>query len=103
MQTAREEKIVAFQRKVYIERAAENWKRKMAALKEAESEADAAKAELLDACNQQPFEGKGIRVEEIERKGVIEWTIIPELKTLDLEKYRKAPSKYWKISLSLVQ
>jgi hypothetical protein len=103
MQTAREEKIVAFQRQVYIERAAENWKRKMAVLKDAEADAEAAKAELLDACGQQPFEGKGVKVEEIERKGVIEWTVIPELKNLNLEQYRKPSAKYWKISLSLVQ
>lgn len=98
----REEKIVAFQRQVYIERAAENWKRKMAVLKEAQDDAEAAQAELIDACGNQAYEGKGIKLAEIERKGSVDYAAIPELRSVNLEQYRKKPSTYFKITLSLV-
>ncbi len=101
--TVREEKIIAFQKEATIEKAADRWKEKMALLKEAEAEAELAQAELLLACGQQPYEGKGIKVAEIERKGSVDYSAIPDLKGMDLEPYRKPSSKYFKITLSLVQ
>jgi len=42
--------------------------------------------------------GFGLTSLKIVRKGNVDYTAIPELKTIDLEQYRKAPSEYWKIA-----
>lgn len=99
----REQKITALKWEVTVERAAERWKEKAAALKMAEKEADEAQAELITACGEEPFEGKGVKVAQIERSGAVDYKAIPELNGIDLEPYRKKGSTYWKISLSLVQ
>lgn len=103
MQALREEKIIAFQREAAIEQAAERWKEKMALLKQAEKEAEEAQMGLLQACGEKPYEGKGVKVAEIERVGSVDYKAIPALKGIDLEPFRKPGSKYWKITLSLVQ
>jgi hypothetical protein len=42
--------------------------------------------------------GGGIELQRITKKGSIEYDNIPELDFVDLEKYRKESSEYWKIS-----
>lgn len=41
----------------------------------------------------------GVFFELIERKGTIDYSKIPELQGVDLEKYRKKPTEYYKISI----
>jgi hypothetical protein len=41
--------------------------------------------------------GEQFYFHQIERKGSIEYALIPELKLIDIEKYRKASSCYWKL------
>lgn len=41
--------------------------------------------------------GCGIAVQKIARKGAIDYSAIPQLKDVDVEKYRKAPSEFWQI------
>ena len=41
--------------------------------------------------------GHGIRLTQHVRKGTVEYAKIPELQGLDLEKYRKVATSYWKI------
>jgi hypothetical protein len=36
-----------------------------------------------------------LRIQKITRKGNVDYAKIPELKAIDLEKYRKAPSQYY--------
>lgn len=103
MSVQREQKITALKWEATIERAAERWKEKQAALKLAEKEAEVAQTELITACGNQSYEGKGVKVAEIERVGSVDFKAIPELKAVDLEQYRKPGSKYFKITLSLVQ
>jgi len=102
MSTQRDEKILAFRREALIETAAQNWRDAMAGLKEAEALAEQAQKELIEACGNQAYEGKGVKLAEIERKGSIDYTAIEILKSIDLEKYRKTGSKFWKITLSLI-
>ena len=40
------------------------------------------------------IEGAGISIERIERKGSIDYSAVPELKNIDLEKYRKPTSTF---------
>jgi hypothetical protein len=42
--------------------------------------------------------GGGFKFETIMRKGSVEYNNIPQLKGVDLERYRKASSFYWKLS-----
>lgn len=39
-----------------------------------------------------------LKVQKLHRVGVVDYSSIPELKGLDLQKYRKEPREYWKIS-----
>lgn len=40
----------------------------------------------------------GRKLTEVERKGSVQYAKIPELKGVDVEPYRAAPSKFWKLS-----
>jgi putative phage-type endonuclease len=44
--------------------------------------------------------GGGIVWSEVTRTGAIDYKAIPELKNIDLERYRKSPTKYFKITKS---
>lgn len=52
---------------------------------------------LVSLCDNQSSIGSGIKVSKIIRKGNIEYSKIPEIKNLNLEKYRKDPVEFWKI------
>lgn len=42
--------------------------------------------------------GPGIKLQKVIKKGSISYCDIPQISNLDLEKYRKSPIDYWKIS-----
>jgi len=54
---------------------------------------------LIGNSNESNCEGFGIRMKKIRKKGSIEYSRIPELNNINLNKYRKEESEYWKISL----
>jgi putative phage-type endonuclease len=58
---------------------------------------DEAKQKLIELCDGQSSRGKGLKVQKIVKKGMVDYSIIPELKEVDLEKYRKPISEYWKL------
>jgi len=53
---------------------------------------------LKKLSNNQNSVGSIYRFMQIERKGTIDYASIPELKLIDLEKYRKEPSVSWKLT-----
>jgi len=53
---------------------------------------------LLKLCDKNCTNG-AVKCQKITRKGSIDYENIPELQGLDLEKYRKESSEYWKISM----
>jgi putative phage-type endonuclease len=60
----------------------------------------AAKNALEKMANAQPCKrvrGGGVTMTKANRQGTINYSAIPELKTLDLEQYRGKPSQYWVI------
>lgn len=87
--------------KMAVEAKADVWRAKARALKIAEEEEKLAREELIGSCNHQDFEGCGVKVEAIERKGAIEYKAIPELADINLEDYRKPASVYWTVKLSV--
>jgi len=52
---------------------------------------------LVSMANNYTTAGAGIRVSKISRKGSIDYSSIPELKSVDLEAYRKESIETWKI------
>lgn len=54
--------------------------------------------QLIELCGGKSSFGNGVRVKKCVRKGNIDYSNIFELSNVDLEKYRKQNSEYWKIS-----
>lgn len=98
---ARSQVIFELTKDARIEQAANVWKKKSAALKEAIEAEEYAKKELLDLCEQQNYEGNGVKVLEVERKGSVDYSSIPLLKDLDLDVYRKPSTKFWSVKASV--
>lgn len=61
------------------------------------------KEELLEMCEYKPSYGGGFKLEAIERKGTVDYSIIPELKGIDLDAYRKEATVAWKLSLAITE
>lgn len=51
---------------------------------------------ISGGCNSR---GGGLSISQVRRRGNISYTSIPELKGIDLERYRKPDSTYWKIDV----
>lgn len=67
-------------------------------LKDLEKEQEILKQVLVAEANDMPTKGAGIRVTKLIRKGSVQYGDIPEIADVDLEKYRKSPTTYWRIS-----
>lgn len=68
------------------------------ALDAAEEALETTKKELLKLCTHSKNLIGKLKITEVERAGNVDYKKIPELKDVNLEKYRNKPSKYWKIS-----
>lgn len=69
------------------------------ALIDAEEDKIKAMAEkLLTDFNALKIEGCGVKIEHQERKGSVDYSAIPELKNVDLEKFRKPGTRFVKIT-----
>lgn len=95
------EEVAQISRQVQIEAKADIWREKSRKLKAAEEEEKAAREELIQACGEKDFEGCGVAVKQIERKGSIEYSMIPELADVNLEQYRKKGTFYWTVKASV--
>ncbi len=58
---------------------------------------DYYKERLVELCDENNYEAMGHIISKHERIGSIDYSKIPELKGVDLEKYRKPSSEYWSI------
>ena len=67
-------------------------------LKLAENEDKEARDHLLSLCESKNSIGCGMKVQKIIRTGSVNYSEIPELQLVDLEKYRKPATEYWKIA-----
>lgn len=66
-------------------------------LNKAQEEEEKARQELIDASLGRNTRGFGIRIQKLLRKGPIVYEDIPELKSIDVEKYRKDAISYFKV------
>ena len=74
-------------------------------IKEAQKKIDAYEAEIkktaeriLTVACAEKIEGNGVKIEWQERVGSVQYNLIPELKGVDLDKYRKQSSRFIKIT-----
>ena len=65
--------------------------------KSAETELKLIENAIKDVCDG-PAKGFGLTLSEVERKGNVDYKVVPELEGVDLEPYRKKSSKYWKFT-----
>jgi len=62
-----------------------------------EEKKEAMRKEIINLCGNQNCLGNGIKVLKMLVKGRVVYDEIPQLKEVDLEKYRKSPTTCWKI------
>jgi len=55
---------------------------------------------LIGLTDGKSSKGCGLSLSKITRKGSVDYSIIPALEGVDLEKYRKPGSEYWKVDLT---
>lgn len=70
---------------------------RLKAIRELQAEEEAIKKELIALAQGKNAMGAGIKLAKCTRKGAVDYAKIPELKTVDLEAYRKKSSEYWKV------
>ena len=63
-----------------------------------ETTAEAMKNELIQLAGESGARGAGISISKVERKGLVDYSRIPQLNGIDLEEFRKPSSQYWKIA-----
>lgn len=66
---------------------------------EIEAQLEEARARLLEHVKHPRSTCRGIKIIQVERKGNVDYAKIPELKSVDLERYRKPSSTSWTIRL----
>lgn len=70
-----------------------------AEIKAKEKEKDLLRQQLISLCEDQACCGSGIKIQPMIIKGKISYDEIPEIKNIDLEKYRKESSSSWRITM----
>lgn len=76
------------------------WREVNKKLKELEAEEAALRKNLINIANDKNVIGGGVKMSKIIKKGSIDYSAIETLKQIDLEKYRKSDSTYWKLTAS---
>lgn len=91
----------------YIERIDSEWEEYASkwitlnqTIKELEKQESEIRNRLIELSGQSNSKGFGVTLSQIQRKGNVNYSNIPELKNVDLEKYRTQPTNMWRISLN---
>lgn len=91
----------------YVERMDEEWNTwatqwmsVTSQMKHLEKEEEELRKQLITLSGASNARGAGIALCQVQRKGTVDYAKIPQLKGLDLEQYRKAPSNSWRITCS---
>jgi putative phage-type endonuclease len=77
---------------------ASQWISVLDRIKDLEREQEELRNELIFLSSERNTRGSGISVQKVERKGNVDYSKIPELSGVDLEKYRKEPTSNWRIT-----
>lgn len=82
------------------EECAEKWKFICLNIKDLENQQEELRRQIIFLSGESNTKGGGISLCHMQRKGNVDYAKIPELKGVDLEKYRKSSTSMWRISLS---
>lgn len=92
----------------YIERedvlwkqCASNWISVSLQIKDLEREEEELRKQLIFLSGESNTKGAGISLCQVNRKGNVDYTKIPELKGIDLDKYRKHGVSCWRIACNI--
>ena len=77
---------------------ASQWQGLSEYIKSLEKQQEILKEKLVQLSGASNCQGAGVRLSRVERKGNIDYSNIPELQAIDLEKYRKPSTNMWRIS-----
>lgn len=80
------------------EQCASRWIDINSSIKSMEKEEEELRKQLIFLSGESNTKGAGISLCQIQRKGNVDYTRIPELKNVDLEKYRKSSINSWRIN-----
>ena len=75
-----------------------DWKRAKDALRAAELAESEAREKVIEVALDKPFSCNGVTVQKVQRPGNVDYKSIPELTGVDLNKYRKPASEFWRIA-----
>jgi putative phage-type endonuclease len=79
---------------------AEQYRKLTEQIKSLEEVKDRYRKELLNLCSDQNCLGGGVKVMKSNMRGRVDYDAIPEIKGVDLDKYRKSPTSSWKILIA---
>ena len=82
-----------------MDKAVEEWKILSQQAATLQEQADKIKEDILAKVTHPKMKACGVTIVQVERAGAVDYKKIPELKGIDLEKYRKAGSKYYKMTI----
>jgi putative phage-type endonuclease len=77
---------------------ASQWKSILERMKDLEREQEELRNEIIFLSSEHNTRGGGISVQKVERKGNVDYSKIPELFGIDVDKYRKEPTSNWRIT-----
>lgn len=77
---------------------AQNWSHINAQIKLLEEKEAVLRKSLINATENRNAKGGGIKVTKVTTKGHIDYSLIPEIQGMDLDKYRKPSSIKWRIT-----
>lgn len=80
------------------EQCALKWRSVNDSIKELEKEEEELRKQLIFLSGESNSKGAGISLCQVQRKGNVEYAKIPELKGVDLDKYRKGSINSWRIT-----
>lgn len=75
-----------------------NWLNAKEKLTRAQQAEETMRKELISASQSQNSKGCGVKLQKVMRKGSVNFSEIPELIDVDLEKYRKPTCESWRIT-----
>ncbi len=91
----------------YVERSDKEWEALSSSylnvqekIKALEEEEKSIRENLISIASSSNSIGYGIKLSKIIRKGSVDYQSIPELKDVNLEKYRKTPIQSWRIAVA---
>lgn len=76
----------------------ESWRHKKAELDRVKKEEEALRDELINLSGGQSTQGGGITLTKCHRRGLVDFSSIEILKSINLDEYRKKPTEYFRIS-----